>query len=66
MARATGQFHRAAHRAKSQRTQVALSCTECGSRNYKTTKVRRDGVPALSLKKFCKICNRHTTHIEST
>jgi large subunit ribosomal protein L33 len=51
---------------RTQRIEVALSCTECGSRNYKTTKARREGAPALTLKKFCKICNRHTTHIEST
>ncbi len=46
------------------RTQVSLACTECESRNYKTTrKPEREG--QLSLKKFCPKCNRHTLHKET-
>jgi len=47
---------------------VALVCDECGARNYKTSR-KKDGVGAdgerLTLKKFCKACERHTTHRES-
>jgi large subunit ribosomal protein L33 len=52
-------------RRNTERVQIVLSCTECGSRNYKTTRARREGIQPLSLKKFCRICNRHTIHIES-
>jgi large subunit ribosomal protein L33 len=47
------------------RVPVALACSDCGSRNYKTTKVAKDGSPPLTLKKFCKSCNAHTTHTEA-
>ena len=49
---------------ESARIDIALSCSECGSRNYKTTKVATEGAPALKLKKFCTHCNKHTLHIE--
>lgn len=44
------------------RIPVALCCSVCSTRNYKTTK-NPDGA-ALSFKKFCNICNLHTVHIE--
>ncbi|MDH5491581.1 MAG: 50S ribosomal protein L33 [Myxococcales bacterium] len=45
---------------------VALVCDECGARNYRTTKARRDGAQErLRLKKFCRSCARHTMHVES-
>ncbi|MCA9594474.1 MAG: 50S ribosomal protein L33 [Myxococcales bacterium] len=47
------------------RVQVALSCEQCGARNYKTTKPRRDGQKPLALKKHCKHCNAHTLHRET-
>jgi large subunit ribosomal protein L33 len=47
------------------RTKIALSCSQCKARNYRTTRVSRDGVKPLSLKKFCKTCNKHTVHIET-
>ncbi len=50
---------------RKQRIQVALSCSECGARNYKTSKARRDGAEPLRLKKFCKVCNKHTLHLET-
>jgi len=48
-----------------ERISIALSCEVCGSRNYKTTKARREGSKPLELKKFCKTCNAHTKHKES-
>ncbi|MCS6901778.1 MAG: 50S ribosomal protein L33 [Myxococcales bacterium] len=47
------------------RVPVALSCSVCGERNYKTTRVQRRSDKPLELKKFCKKCNRHTIHRES-
>ncbi|MFZ5895258.1 MAG: 50S ribosomal protein L33 [Myxococcota bacterium] len=45
------------------RIRIALACSVCGARNYKSTKSLREGSP-LSLKKFCSHCNQHTVHIE--
>jgi large subunit ribosomal protein L33 len=46
------------------RTRVSLACTECESRNYKTTR-KPDLLGQLSLKKFCPRCNKHTIHKET-
>jgi large subunit ribosomal protein L33 len=51
--------------AQTHRVPVALACSECKARNYKTTKARRDGAPPLKLKKFCKTCDKHTVHEET-
>ena len=62
---------------RTRRTPIVLVCTECKARNYKTTK--RAGPPRLpeeippeeaaaalvELKKFCKQCQKHTTHRET-
>ena len=46
------------------RIPVALCCSVCSTRNYKTTKAPRPDSEALSFKKFCNICNLHTVHTE--
>ncbi len=47
-----------------ERVTVALVCSECESRNYKTTrKPTQKGL--LELKKFCPKCQKHTVHRES-
>lgn len=51
-----------ADRSSKTRVAVALACTECKSRNYKTTK-KRDQV--IERKKFCKVCGTHTLHRET-
>jgi large subunit ribosomal protein L33 len=51
-------------RAYGRRIPIALCCSVCATRNYKTTKSPRPNSIALSLKKFCNICNLHTVHIE--
>jgi large subunit ribosomal protein L33 len=48
----------------SRRIPIALICETCGNRNYKTSKISRDGVSVLKFKKYCKTCKRHTVHIE--
>jgi large subunit ribosomal protein L33 len=47
---------------KQTRLDISLVCTECKSRNYRTTK-RRD--QRLEIKKFCKVCGKHTLHRET-
>jgi large subunit ribosomal protein L33 len=44
------------------RVPVALACSECKARNYKTTKIPDQ---LLELKKFCKRCRKHTLHRET-
>jgi large subunit ribosomal protein L33 len=47
------------------RIPIALVCSVCHARNYKTTKTRQDGAQPLKLKKFCKTCDKHTIHEET-
>jgi len=43
---------------------ITLACTECGDRNYTTTKNRRTTKGKLELKKYCKRSRKHTLHRE--
>jgi len=47
------------------RIPVTLACGECRSRNYKTTRSADPSGCALELKKYCKLCNKHTLHRET-
>lgn len=44
---------------------VTLACTECGMRNYSTTKNASTDQGRLEINKFCKNCNTHTVHKET-
>ena len=46
------------------RVPISLACTECQSRNYKTTRAS-GSEKALEIKKYCKQCKKHTLHRES-
>lgn len=41
---------------------IALLCEQCGSRNYTAEAGHKE---RLVIKKYCKRCNRHTTHKSS-
>ncbi len=43
---------------------IALSCNECGSRNY-TIQEKKNRAERLEINKFCKFCNKHTLHKET-
>jgi large subunit ribosomal protein L33 len=58
---------------KGARIIITLECTECrsnldkrspGVSRYTTMKNRRNTTARLELKKFCRHCNKHTTHKE--
>jgi large subunit ribosomal protein L33 len=49
---------------ESRRTPVSLACTECESRNYRTTR-KPDQKGQIVLKKHCPKCKRHTVHKET-
>ena len=38
---------------------VILTCTECLSRNYTTTKNKKTHNERIELKKYCKKCGKH-------
>ncbi|CAL58740.1 50S ribosomal protein L33 [Mycoplasmopsis agalactiae 14628] len=45
------------------RKKVTLSCEECHSMNYSTNKSLMS-VDRITVKKFCRKCNKHTMHKE--
>lgn len=47
------------------RVTVTLACTECGERNYTTTKNRRNHPERIEMKKYCPRSNSHTLHRET-
>jgi large subunit ribosomal protein L33 len=46
------------------RIDVSLACSECESRNYRTTR-KREQKGQIELKKYCPKCKRHTVHKET-
>lgn len=47
------------------RVNVTLACTECGDRNYITTKNKRNNPERVEMKKFCSRENKQTLHRET-
>ena len=47
------------------KNKIILTCTECLSRNYSTTKNKTNSTVRLELNKFCKKCGKHTLHKET-
>jgi len=45
------------------RETLSLECSECKSRNYRTSREMRNS-KKLSLKKHCRQCGKHTLHAE--
>ncbi len=44
---------------------ITLECTDCKHRNYTTTKNKKKQTGRVEYKKFCRNCNKHTTHKET-
>lgn len=42
------------------RVNVTLACTECGDRNYISTKNKRNNPERVEMKKYCSRDNKHT------
>jgi large subunit ribosomal protein L33 len=49
---------------KEDRVVIHLACTDCRSRNYTTTKNRRNDSDRLEFRKFCPRCRGHRLHRE--
>ncbi len=44
---------------------ITLECTDCKHRNYTTTKNKKKQTGRVEYKKYCRNCNKHTTHKET-
>ncbi len=44
---------------------ILLACGECKRRNYSVTKNKKKQAGKLTVKKYCKFCNKHTDHKET-
>ena len=49
---------------KEERVVIHLACPDCRSRNYTTTKNRRNDPDRLEFRKFCPRCRGHRLHRE--
>jgi large subunit ribosomal protein L33 len=49
---------------KEDRVVIHLACADCRSRNYTTTKNRRNDPDRLEFRKFCPRCRGHRLHRE--
>jgi large subunit ribosomal protein L33 len=49
---------------KEDRVVIHLACTDCRSRNYTTTKNRRNDPDRLEFRRFCPRCRGHRLHRE--
>jgi large subunit ribosomal protein L33 len=47
------------------RENVVLQCSDCKSRNYVTTKNKKEQKERLEFSKFCRRCRKHTDHKET-
>ena len=47
------------------RVKITMACTECKQRNYTTKKNKKNTTDRLEMSKYCKFCNKHTTHNET-
>lgn len=54
-----------ASKGKENRIVVTLACTSCKSRNYATSKNKRNNAERLELRKFCNTCRQHVSHRET-
>ncbi|HVF85063.1 MAG TPA: 50S ribosomal protein L33 [Abditibacteriaceae bacterium] len=51
--------------ASKNQTTLSMACGDCKSRNYQTSKNKKNVKDRLRLKKFCPKCRAHTEHAET-
>ncbi|WP_255668496.1 50S ribosomal protein L33 [Brevibacillus daliensis] len=47
------------------RVNITLACTDCGERNYISTKNKRTNPERIEKKKYCSRDKKHTVHRET-
>ncbi len=53
------------NKGKIMRDIITLECTVCKHRNYTTTKNKRKQSGRVEYRKYCRFCNKHTSHKET-
>ena len=51
--------------ANSNRVKITLACTECGDRNYTTTKNKKLHPERMEVRKYCPRLQKYTIHKET-
>lgn len=51
--------------ANNAKVKVILACTECGDRNYTTTKNKKLHPERMEVRKYCPRLKKHTIHRET-
>jgi large subunit ribosomal protein L33 len=54
-----------AAKGKENRIVITLACTECKSRNYVTTKNKKNDPDRMVQRKYCVRCRTHREHRET-
>jgi large subunit ribosomal protein L33 len=49
---------------KGSRVLLGLTCSICKNQNYVTQKNKVNTTEGIKLKKYCKVCKKHTEHKE--
>ncbi|OGG08891.1 50S ribosomal protein L33 [Candidatus Gottesmanbacteria bacterium RBG_16_43_7] len=49
---------------KEQRIIFGLQCSECKSQNYISERNKLNTTEKVTLRKYCRICRKHTEHKE--
>lgn len=44
---------------------ILLACKECKRKNYSATKNKKNQSGKLEIKKYCRFCDKHTSHKET-
>ncbi len=47
------------------RKHITFACTECGERNYSSSKNSTSDPGRLEIRKYCPHCRKHTVHKET-
>ena len=47
------------------RPKITLACGECKRRNYATVKNKANDRERIELNKYCRWCQKHTSHKET-
>jgi large subunit ribosomal protein L33 len=44
---------------------ILLACGDCKRKNYSLTKNKKTQTGKVEVKKYCKLCDKHTNHKET-
>ncbi|MCL1998518.1 MAG: 50S ribosomal protein L33 [Turicibacter sp.] len=47
------------------RSKITFACNDCKQRNYNSTKEKKNHPDRMEIKKYCRFCNKHTSHRET-